>query len=157
MASATAERHAAHADAPRASGQSLTLRIITPERIALDESVDSVRIPGLDGSIGILPRHAPMVAALDAGLLRYKQRGVERVLFVSGGFAEVRANTVRVVCEAGERPADIDPERARAAEKRARERLDAARTTQGEPIDLVRAEAALRRALMRLSAREWSG
>ncbi|MFN0243714.1 MAG: F0F1 ATP synthase subunit epsilon [Planctomycetota bacterium] len=154
MASATAERPAAHADAPRGSGNSLTLRIITPERIALDEHVDSVRIPGLDGSIGILPRHAPMVAALDTGLLRYKQRGAEHVLFVSGGFAEVRANTVRVVCEAGERPADIDPERARAAEKRARERLDAARSTQGEPIDLVRAEAALRRALMRLSARQ---
>lgn len=131
----------------------LTLRVITPERIVLDQAVSAVRVPALDGSIGILARHANMVAALDVGVLSYRTDGAERTLFVSGGFAEVRANTVRVVTEAGEKPAEIDEERARAAEARARERLAAARATVGEPIDLVRAEAALRRALLRLSAR----
>jgi F-type H+-transporting ATPase subunit epsilon len=131
----------------------LTLRVITPERIVLDLSVRSVRIPGLDGSIGILPRHAPMVAALDTGLLRYKTGPTEEIVFVSGGFAEVRDDTVRVVTEAGERPAEIDEERAREAEKRARERLAQTRA-QGEPLDLLRAEASLRRALMRLRTRE---
>jgi len=134
----------------------LTLRVITPERVALDRSVASVRLPALDGSMGVLPRHAPMIAALDAGLLRYREQpgGPEQVLFVSGGFAEVRGETLRVVSEAGEKPAEIDLERAREAEKRARERLAQRREEGGAPIDLVRAEAALRRALARLSARE---
>jgi F-type H+-transporting ATPase subunit epsilon len=133
----------------------LTLRVITPERIALDQSVSSVRIPGVDGSIGILPRHAPMVAALDVGIMHYKAGGREEVMFVSGGFAEVRDNTVRVVSQGGEKPEEIDEERAREAEARARERLSQTRVLEGEPIDLLRAEAALTRALMRLQTREY--
>jgi F-type H+-transporting ATPase subunit epsilon len=133
----------------------LTLRVITPERVALDQSVSSVRIPGVDGSIGILPRHAPMVAALDAGVMRYRTGGREETMFVSGGFAEVRDNTVRVISPAGELPTDIDEARARAAEARARERLSQKETLEGEPIDLLRAEAALKRALMRLQTREY--
>ncbi len=135
----------------------LTLRVIKPEAIVLDTEVDSVRVPGVDGSIGILPRHAHMVAALDIGLVRYRQRGQESLIFVSGGFAEVRSNTVRVVCEAGERPEEIDEERARAAEARARARLDEGRGASEEQIDLLRAELALRRALFRLRAREGLG
>lgn len=133
----------------------LTLRVITPNRIAFDETVESVRLPGADGQFGILPHHAALVAALDAGLMRYRQNGKEHALFISGGFCEVRDNTVRVVTEAGERPQDIDEERARAAEARARERLSGARSQDGEPLDILRAEASLRRALMRLQAREF--
>jgi len=127
----------------------LTLRVITPDRIALDEPIDAVRIPGVDGSLGILKRHAPMVAALDAGLLRYRAGGDDRTLFVSGGFAEVRDNTVRIVTEASERHEEISVERAREAEERARKRLDEGRQPAGQPVDLVRAELALRRALVR--------
>jgi F-type H+-transporting ATPase subunit epsilon len=132
----------------------LTLRVITPERIALDQSVGSVRVPAVDGSLGILPRHAPMIAALGVGILHYRISGKESLLFVSGGFAEVRGETVRVVTEAGERPQDIDEARAREAESRARERLAKGQADAGEPLDVLRAEAALKRALMRLQARE---
>lgn len=135
----------------------LTLRVITPDRIALDQQVGSVTVPGVDGQIGILPRHAPMIAVLDTGVLRYQSGGKQSALFVSGGFAEVRGETLRVVTEAGERPEEIDEARAKEAEKRARERLAGGKATTGEPIDLLRAEAALRRALMRLSAREFRG
>ena len=128
----------------------LTLRVITPDKIALDTAVGSVVIPGVDGQIGILPKHASMVAALDAGILRYTDGGSTRTLFVSGGFCEVRGATVRVVTEAGEKPADIDVERAKAAEQRARERIAARREDTKTPVDLVRAEAALKRALLRL-------
>jgi F-type H+-transporting ATPase subunit epsilon len=130
----------------------LTLRVITPDAIVFDEEVESVRVPGLDGSIGILPRHAHTVAALDIGLLRYRRQGKEQRLFVAGGFAEVRANTVRVVCEAGEKPEEIDEERARAAEARAKQRLDEGGFTAAQ-IDILRAELALRRAQGRLRAR----
>jgi F-type H+-transporting ATPase subunit epsilon len=137
----------------------LTLRVITPDKIALDSQVESVIVPGVDGKLGILPRHAPMIAALGAGILEYSERrgGPKSALFVSGGFAEVREETVRVVTEAGEKPSDIDEARAREAEKRARERIAAGKTVEGEPVDMVRAEAALQRAILRLQAVEYSG
>jgi F-type H+-transporting ATPase subunit epsilon len=131
----------------------LTLRVITPDRITLDTTADSVVFPGVDGLIGVLPRHAAMVAALDAGPLTYTTGGETHTLFISGGFAEVRNNTVRFVTQAGELAKDIDLERAREAERRARERLEQARAGR-EDVDLVRAEAALRRALLRLRVRE---
>ncbi len=132
----------------------LTLRIITPDRIVLDCQTSSVRIPGVDGSIGILPRHAHMVAAVDVGTLSYVEDGRQKGIFVSEGFAEVRDNTLRVVCEAGEIPAEIDEKRAKEAEKRARERLAQPKGAKGDSgalgvTDSLRAEAALRRALAR--------
>lgn len=131
----------------------LTLRVITPDRIVLDETAEAVQIPAIDGLMGILPRHAAMVAALDAGVLTYRTGGREQVLFVSGGFAEVRDGTVRLVTQAGEQATEIDEERARAAEKRARERLEEARGKGSHEVDFLRAEAALRRAMMRIRAR----
>ncbi len=126
----------------------LTLRVITPESVALDTTASSVRIPALDGQMGILPRHASMVAALEAGVLTWTEQGASRAMFVSGGFAEVRDNTVRVVSEAGERPEDIDTERAQRAAERARERLRKAHGGDHD-VDVLRAELALRRAIMR--------
>ncbi len=134
----------------------LTLRVITPDRIALDQQVDSVRLDALDGSLGVLPRHAPMVVALDTGLVRYKVSGRERVLFCAGGFAEVHGDTLRVVTQSSERPEDIDEARVHAAEKRARERLDAGRLPGGDPLDVLRAESSLRRALLRALAKDYA-
>ncbi|MDP6538792.1 MAG: ATP synthase F1 subunit epsilon [Planctomycetota bacterium] len=129
----------------------LTLRVITPERIVVDTTVDSVRVPGLDGGMGIFPRHAPMATALDAGFVRYRSGGQERVLFTDGGFAEVRGGTVRVLTSVGEQSEEIDFERARKAEERARERLAHRGETLAREsgVDFLRAEAALRRSLLR--------
>ena len=129
----------------------LTLRVITPDRIVLDTPADYVRVPAVDGSMGFLPHHAQLVAALEVGLLYWREDGKVQQLFVSGGFVEVSHDTVRVVSEAGERPSEIDVARAQAAEKRARERLDQGRDS-GISIDLLRAELALRRAQVRLRA-----
>ncbi|MBL8862381.1 MAG: ATP synthase F1 subunit epsilon [Planctomycetes bacterium] len=131
----------------------LTLRVITPDRIVLDEIVESVRLDGLDGSLGVLPRHAPMIAALDVGLVRYSGAQGARTLFCAGGFAEVHGDTLRVVTQASERPEDIDEARARDAEQRARERLRTGVEPSGEPLDVPRARAALKRALFRLQAK----
>ena len=121
-----------------------TLRVITPDRIALDTQVSSVRLPGVDGSIGVLPRHAHMIAALKVGLVQYVEDGSRKSLFVSDGFAEVKDGTLRIVAEAGELPSEIDVERAKRAEQRARERLQA----KGD-VDGARAAFALQRALIR--------
>ena len=128
----------------------LTLRVITPEKIVIDTTASAVTFPALDGGMGVLPRHAPMVAALDAGQLAFEMDGERQEMFISGGFAEVRDNTVRVVTEASEPASDIDVDRAAGAAERARERLRAGKAqADGEPFDFLRAEAALRRALMR--------
>jgi len=127
---------------------SITLRVITPEKIVLDTVASAVVVPGVDGQIGILPRHAPMVAALGPGPLSYTSGGVRESLFVAGGFAEVRQDTLRVVTEASERPSEIDVDRARKAAERARERLHT-KVHVAEELDALRAELALRRAIMR--------
>ena len=132
--------------------EELTLRVITPEKVLVDTGASSVRVPATDGSMGIFPRHAGMVAALDPGQLTYRVGSETHDLFVAGGFAEVRDNTLRILTPAGEPPTDIDVERAREAEKRARERLKPRRTgvtAEEAEIDLVRAQASLRRSLMR--------
>ena len=82
----------------------LTLLVITPDRIALDMRASSVRIPGLDGSMGILPRHAPMVAALDIGLMVYDDGSGEQTLFVAGGFAEASPMNPPKASEQSTRP-----------------------------------------------------
>lgn len=130
----------------------LTLRIITPEAVVLDTTAESVVVTALDGELGILPRHAPLVTALGAGELRFKTgSGVER-LFVASGFCEVRDNTVRIIADASERPEEIDVDRAERAKERARARLRGSRL-EGEAavdVDLARAEFAMRKALVRL-------
>jgi len=128
----------------------ITLRVITPDQIVVDTTASEVKFPALDGSMGILPRHATMVAALDSGELSWTHSGESGHMFVSGGFAEVRDNTVRIVTEASEPASDIDVERAERSAERARERMH--RGGAGiSPLefDRVRAEGALRRALMR--------
>jgi len=127
----------------------LTLRVITPDHIVLDTQADAVRVPAADGSMGFLPQHANLISALDVGLLSWYVGGKEHTLFVSGGFVEIKQDTVRVVSEAGELPEAIDVERAKRAEARARQRLDEGRET-GASIDILRAELALRRAQVRL-------
>ena len=136
--------------------EELTLRVITPERMVVDTPATSVQIPAIDGSMGVFPRHAAMVAALDSGLMTYSVGGETHSVFVAGGFADVRDNTLRILTPAGEPPEEIDEERAREAEARARERLKPRRTdmTADEAaVDIVRANAALHRAIMRLKVR----
>lgn len=139
--------------------EELTLRVITPEKVLIDTNASSVRVPATDGSMGVFPRHASMVAALGEGQLSYTVGGASHDLFVAGGFAEVRDNTLRILTPAGERPEEIDLDRARESERRARERLKPRRTdmtAEEAKVDIARANAALRRAIMRLKVRGYA-
>ena len=127
----------------------ITLRIITPEAVVLDRTVSSVTFMALDGSMGVLPGHTAMVTALGPGELVAKGSAGEEHYFISGGFAEVGDGTVRIVSDACERPTEIDVERAGKAAERARERLRQRKAGPQETFDTLRAEASLRRALMR--------
>jgi F-type H+-transporting ATPase subunit epsilon len=129
---------------------SIKLDIVTAERQVFSEEVDMVVAPGIEGQLGILPHHTPLMTMLEAGELLIKQGGNELCMAVSGGFLEVRPDRVIVLADSAERDNEIDASRAEEAMRRARERLS-------QPIagtDLSRAEAALKRALTRLQVVE---
>jgi F-type H+-transporting ATPase subunit epsilon len=122
------------------------LEIVSAERVVFSDDVDVVVAPGVEGQIGILPHHAPLMTMLLPGELRVRKGGEEFYLAISGGFLEVRPDRVIVLADAAERVEEIDIARAEAAKHRAEERLK----HPTPEIDTARAEAALRRALARL-------
>jgi len=127
---------------------SLKLDIVTAERVVFSEDVDIVIAPGVEGQLGILPHHAPLMTILQAGELVVRKGGQEESLAISGGFLEVRPDRVIVLADSAERAEEIDVARAQAARKRAEERL---RDRKAAGLDETRAEAALRRAVARIS------
>jgi F-type H+-transporting ATPase subunit epsilon len=130
---------------------SLKIDIVTAERVVYTAEADIVIAPGVEGQLGILPHHAPLMTILQAGELVVRKGGEEESLAISGGFLEVRPDRVIVLADQAERAEEIDASRAEAARKRAEERLKE-RHVPG--VDEARAEAALRRALVRLSVAE---
>jgi len=131
----------------------ILLEIITPERVVVSEEVDIVTAPGVEGEFGVLAHHAPMVAAIKIGPLRYRVGDREEWIAVSGGFCEVSQNKITFLVEAAERAYEIDVERALRAKERAEKRIQEYQAKIAE-IDYARAKAALQRALTRLVVAE---
>jgi F-type H+-transporting ATPase subunit epsilon len=135
----------------------LHLRIVTPDRTLVDRKVARVSFHGIDGSYGILPHHAPLMTAISsvgkAKITELDGRTLE--LFVSDGFAQVQHNVLTLVCEAGEFAHEIDMERVKTAEAKAREKLSGLDHLSEE---FLKTEASLRKALARETlARRASG
>ena len=125
----------------------IKLDIVTAERLVYSDNVDMVIATGVEGELGILPHHAPLMTILQPGELKIKKGGEEILLVVSGGFLEVRPDHVVVLADAAERAEEIDVLRAQAARERAREAL----TRKKAPgFDEAQAEVALLRAGARL-------
>ena len=127
--------------------EKILLEVVTPDRKLLSTEADVVVLPGAEGQFGVLYGHIPFLSALDIGEMYYRDGAKTEYLSVSGGFAEVTGKKVTIVAEAAEIGREIDIERARRAMERAQQRLATAKT---EAIDYTRAEAALRRAVMRM-------
>ncbi len=126
----------------------IELIVVTPERQLLREMVIEVTIPGLDGELGVLPGHAPLITELGIGELSYKTKsGVQTAgMAVISGFAEVLPDRVTILAETAERAGEIDLARAERALAKAKERLSA-----NDPnIDWLRASRALQRSLIRI-------
>ncbi len=122
--------------------------IVTAERTVFDEQVDMVVAPGIEGQLGILPHHAPLITSLTYGELVLHREGLEdEFIAIGGGFMEVLPDHVTILADSAERAEEIDEARAEEARKKAAE-LMAQKLT--EDIDLARAEAALRRSMIRL-------
>src|SRR5208282_2307016 len=124
----------------------LTLEVVTPDRQVIHDQVDSVQLPGLDGELGILPGHAPLLTELGAGVLSFNKGAETRFATALGGFAEVLGDRVIVLAERSELAEEIDLGRAEAARERALKRLE---EKAGE-VDFDRAQLALQRSLMRI-------
>src|SRR5215470_1026628 len=124
----------------------LNLEVITPEKLALREQVDEVVVPGVNGELGILPDHTPLISQLKTGILSYRQGAQNTRMHVSGGFVEVADDRVSVLSDVAEKPEEIDVERALRAKDRAERRLG----SRGEDVDFPRAELKLQRAMIRI-------
>jgi F-type H+-transporting ATPase subunit epsilon len=124
----------------------LNLEVITPEKLALRETVDEVIVPGLEGELGILPEHTPVISQLKTGILTYRQGSESKRMHVSGGFVEVLPDRVSVLSDVAERPEEIDLERAQKARERAEKQL----SSWSEGVDFRQAELKLERALTRI-------
>ena len=101
----------------------MLLEIITAERQVYSDQVDAVVAPGIEGQLGILPHHAPLMTVLQPGELLIRKGGEEAFLAVTGGFMEVLGNKVTVLADAAERSEEIDEQRAQQAVERAQERI----------------------------------
>ena len=127
--------------------QQLQLEVVTPERRVLSEAVDMTTVPGLNGELGILPGHTPLISQLKTGVLSYTKDGKVFQLHVSGGFIEVRDDHVAVLAEIAERPEEIDAAQARSARERVEKQLSGWTGTEEEmekaSVDLERAQVRL--------------
>ncbi|MDE2769109.1 MAG: ATP synthase F1 subunit epsilon [Chloroflexota bacterium] len=134
----------------------LTLTVVSPEREVLrEEDVTLVLAPSVEGQLGILPRHAPLITQLEPGTLELR-RGAETQHFsITGGFLEVMDNTVTVLADASENASEISRERAEAAREAAVRDLEEARRTHDDMMT-TQARLALLRALARLRTVERS-
>jgi F-type H+-transporting ATPase subunit epsilon len=127
--------------------ETLRLRIVTPERLLLDEDVDEVTAPGTEGEFGVLPNHTTFLSSLQPGRLMYKRSGQINTMAISGGFAEVVDNSMAVLTDSAELAGEINVERARTALHKAEEALKNLSPTDPTFPD---AQAAFQRAQARL-------
>jgi len=129
----------------------IRLDIVSPERIVYSNDVDAIIAPGVEGQLGILPHHAPLITMLQPGELRVRKGEEETCIAIYGGFLEVRPDRVNVLADAAERAEEIDVARAEEAKRRAEQQMASRVLTE---VDKAQAEAALRRSLVQLKVAE---
>ena len=133
---------------------SIKLEIVSPDAKVYASDISMLIVRSTGGELGILPKHAPLITGILPHAMRIKKNGDESLIAVAGGFMEVTPEKITVLASAAEEPINIDINRAQAAYKRAKERIEAFHQKQPpmDEIDLIRAKAALGRAIARLTA-----
>ncbi|MEN6519576.1 MAG: F0F1 ATP synthase subunit epsilon [Armatimonadota bacterium] len=135
--------------------RTFTLEVVTPDRVVTsDNEVVSIVVPGVEGYLGIMANHAPLMTELAVGEITVRRAdGKETHIASTQGFLEVSGNKATILVNTAELAEEIDLDRAREALKRAEERLY---RVEQEGADFARAEAALKRALNRVRVAERS-
>ena len=126
----------------------IKLKIITPERLVLEQQVDSVIAQGSEGEFEILPQHEPIIAALKIDVLRYRTGRDENSAAVIGGVLEAHNDEITVLSDVAELDTEIDIARANQAKMRA----EAEKTQRTDKIEIYVSEMAIARAMARLKA-----
>lgn len=125
----------------------ILFEIVTPERLVFSEEVDEVIVPGVQGEMGFLPGHLPLLSGLQIGQMALKKEGKEIHFAISGGYVEIHEDHVILLAETAERADEIDVERALASKAKAEEALR--KTEDSAAHDFMMAELRLKRALTR--------
>jgi F-type H+-transporting ATPase subunit epsilon len=134
------------------TGKTIHLEVITPDVAVFNDDVDFVLVRALDGDLGIMPNHAPLIASLQIWPLTYTKGEEKHDIFIAGGFLEVKDNKITVIAPAAELPENIDLGRAEKAKSRAEGRLQ----KRADGIDVERAQLALSRAVERIQVAKHS-
>ena len=131
----------------------LKLEVVTPQKKALETEVDSVTLPGSEGELGILPDHIPLLTTLDTGIVSYTNGSQKQTLVVHWGYAQVEGERVTILAELAESVSEIDIDRAKLAESKARDILSkidmSSSDWESEKKRLDKYEFKLKRALVR--------
>ena len=127
---------------------SLNIRVITPDRIVWDATAEEVILPSSTGQLGILMNHAPLLTALDIGVMRLKASGKWVSIVLLEGFAEVEKNKVTILCNGAEEASLIDATSAQTELEKATFKVEEAATKK----EKIEATIELRKAKARLQA-----
>jgi len=137
------------------NSNTLTVNIVTPDGLVYDHHASMVIVRSVDGDLGIMANHEPIVTPLQIGevhVRRIDNPGHEDLIAVNGGFMEVSDNVASIVADSAERERDIDLSRAQAARDRAEKQIQAAQS-QHDTDELQRAQIALQRAINRINVK----
>ena len=134
----------------------LKLEVVTPQKKALETEVDSVTLPGSEGELGILPDHIPLLTTLDTGIVSYTNGSQKQILVVHWGYTQVEGERVTILAELAESVSEIDIDRAKLAESKARDILSkidmSSSDWESEKKRLDKYEFKLKRSLVRQQA-----
>jgi len=123
------------------------LQIMTPTKTFFDEEIEMAVVRTIEGDMGILRNHIPLVTPLSVGIIKLKSDGTTREAAIAGGFVYVERTKTVIMTDAAEWPEEIDLNRAQQAKERAENRLKNC----ASEIDTIRAEIALSKALNRIT------
>lgn len=129
----------------------LSVRVVAPDKTVWDAAAEEVILPSTTGQLGILSGHAPLLTALDTGVMRVRANKDWVAIALMGGFAEVEDNQVTVLVNAAERGDAINLEEARTAYNEAMSKAEQTRSGDNRQAQL-QAERAMRRARVRFQA-----
>ena len=122
-----------------------SIEIVTPKNVIAEENASYLRCPGIDGLFGVMAGHTDAIIALGVGEVKVEVGNEEKWIATSGGFVDISPEKVLLLLETAEQSFEIDVDRAKAAVKRAKDRMESE-----DKIDITRADAALMRAINRL-------
>jgi F-type H+-transporting ATPase subunit epsilon len=128
----------------------LTVRVIAPDKTVWDAAAEEVILPSTTGQLGILPGHAPLISALDIGVLRVRSDKSWTSIALMGGFAEIDDNEVTILVNAAERGDGIDAEAAKQEMAEAESKLNA--TKADDRPAMLQATQAVKKARARVQA-----